>query len=194
MPKIVDYERRKHDIMEQALRVFAEKGYYDTQLSDIAGACGMGRTSLYSYFTNKDEIFDYATRHVFEVLSLECQNILEATGLSSIERVKRIIHLIASNEERATITVLVDLWLRLKREKETVTARLTGYDLELHRLFSHLLQEGIARGEIKSLNVSGMAFALTALTESFMFHFSLKEDSVQFGLQAADELIDGLRI
>lgn len=194
MPKIVDYERRKHDIMEQALRVFAEKGYYDTQLSDIASACGMGRTSLYSYFTNKDEIFDYATRHVFEVLSLECQNILGATDLSCIERVKRIIHLIASNEERATITVLVDLWLRLKREKETVTAKLTGYDLELHRLFALLLQEGVARGEIKSLNVSGMAFALTALTESFIFHFSLKEESVQFGLQAADELIEGLRV
>ena len=57
MPKIVDYEEKKQEIIEKAKEVFAKRGYYNTNLSDISKSCGMGRTTIYQYFKNKDEIF-----------------------------------------------------------------------------------------------------------------------------------------
>jgi AcrR family transcriptional regulator len=39
-----------------ALRLFAERGYEQTSMEDIAREAGIGRKSLYRYFTNKAEL------------------------------------------------------------------------------------------------------------------------------------------
>ena len=62
MPKIVDHEERKRDIMEMALSIFIEEGYSNTKLANIADKCNIARTTLYQYFGNKDEIFKYAIK------------------------------------------------------------------------------------------------------------------------------------
>jgi len=48
-------DRRKH-IMTVAARVFAEKGYYATTISDLASAAGIAKGTIYWYFNNKRAI------------------------------------------------------------------------------------------------------------------------------------------
>ena len=36
MPKIVNYDEKKHEIAENAINVFIKNGYHKTKLSDIA--------------------------------------------------------------------------------------------------------------------------------------------------------------
>jgi len=54
MPKIVDKERMRHDIMEAAMRVFADKGYHATSVKDLADAAGLAKGTFYIYFESKD--------------------------------------------------------------------------------------------------------------------------------------------
>lgn len=44
-------------ILDAALSVFAEKGFHETRLEDIAEEAGFSKASLYNYYDNKEVIF-----------------------------------------------------------------------------------------------------------------------------------------
>jgi len=47
----------KEEMLESAKYVFAKYGYKKTTMNDIAKAVGIAKSSLYYYFSSKDEIF-----------------------------------------------------------------------------------------------------------------------------------------
>lgn len=55
------WQRRKRarpgEILEAALRVFADKGYAATRMEDIARASGVTKGTIYLYFANKEALF-----------------------------------------------------------------------------------------------------------------------------------------
>lgn len=54
MPKIVDKEKVRHDIMDAAMSVFADKGYHAASVKDVADAAGLAKGTFYIYFESKD--------------------------------------------------------------------------------------------------------------------------------------------
>jgi len=47
----------KDRIVNEARELFARKGYDNVNVNDIASACDIGRRTVYTYFTGKDEIY-----------------------------------------------------------------------------------------------------------------------------------------
>jgi AcrR family transcriptional regulator len=58
MPKVIpEYkEAAKTKITKAARKVFAQKGYHDTTMDDIAKEIGVSKGALYSYFTSKEDL------------------------------------------------------------------------------------------------------------------------------------------
>ena len=58
--------RRKHarptEIVDAALRLFAERGFAATKLEDVATAAGIGKGTIYLYFPTKEELFRAVVR------------------------------------------------------------------------------------------------------------------------------------
>ena len=50
-------ERQRHEILDAAAQVFAQKGFAATTTRDIADAADLGESTLYNYFSGKREIF-----------------------------------------------------------------------------------------------------------------------------------------
>ncbi|WP_320774972.1 TetR/AcrR family transcriptional regulator [Streptomyces sp. CRN 30] len=54
------------EALERAMRVFWEKGYEGASLTDLTGAMGITRTSMYAAFGNKEELFRKALQRYEE--------------------------------------------------------------------------------------------------------------------------------
>ena len=64
MPKKINKEEKKANILEASIKVFAKKGVTKTKMSDIAEAADIGKGTIYEYFRSKDDIF-LASFHFF---------------------------------------------------------------------------------------------------------------------------------
>jgi AcrR family transcriptional regulator len=49
-------EKTRREILDAGATLFRSQGYTDTNLGDIAGYVGIGRTTLYEYFSDKEDI------------------------------------------------------------------------------------------------------------------------------------------
>jgi len=57
-PKNADGQRTRQAIVDAALDLFADKGFFGTSLRDVAKAVGVRESALYNYFAGKDALFD----------------------------------------------------------------------------------------------------------------------------------------
>lgn len=71
MPKIVDHNSYRRELLTQCLSLFAEKGFGVVTMRQIANNLGVSTGTLYHYFPNKESIFvqlveEYCSKDVAE--------------------------------------------------------------------------------------------------------------------------------
>ncbi len=58
-------------ILNSARKVFTEKGFYHTSISDIIRETGLSRSTFYLYFQDKEEIFSKLADHMYQQLLVD---------------------------------------------------------------------------------------------------------------------------
>ncbi len=196
MPRVVDFEQRKGEIAHKALYAFAFEGFHKTSLNAIARMCGIGRTTIYEYFRDKDEIFSYSLDHSFDLMKLDFQGILDAPGLSSLERLAAVIRAILTvlYEDRRILFLLLEHAMRILRENREPAGRFRERTEEIQGLFARLLAEGIERGEIRPVPVDRLSLTLGLLVEAAIVQISIEPGTaLEEVLSGIEELLYGLR-
>tara|TARA_B100000530_G_scaffold315391_1_gene244998 strand:+ start:219 stop:785 length:567 start_codon:yes stop_codon:yes gene_type:complete len=62
MPKIVDHDARRLELLEQSFDLFADRGYSAVSMRQLAGELGVSTGTLYHYFPNKPALFEAMLR------------------------------------------------------------------------------------------------------------------------------------
>jgi AcrR family transcriptional regulator len=80
-------------ILDAARKVFAEKGFHDTHLEEIAAAAGFSKAALYNYYSDKETIFLSLANRDFDHLLQQMKNNLhpEAKFIGEFEKMARIV-------------------------------------------------------------------------------------------------------
>jgi len=181
LPKIVDHEERKRDIMEMALAIFIEEGYANTKLANIADKCCIARTTLYQYFGNKDDIFKYAIKTFTDSLQVDYSTLGSRTDILPDEKLNMIILDIIDVcfTRRELLFLLLEFLIQVKSEGTRFARSLNKRTIRIRKLFSRIISDGIKAGIFKDLHVPSMTDILVSQIESIIVQLSLTEQSTR---------------
>ena len=79
-------EKTKENILYISLKVFGQKGYNATKLSDIAKEAGLTRGAIYYHFNNKAELFDA----LLDIFNKKLHNVMQPIINSSINTIDKL--------------------------------------------------------------------------------------------------------
>lgn len=108
-------KRLTEKIVQTALRLFCEKGYYNTTTNEIAKEAGVSIGSLYAYYKDKDTIF------------LEILNTYNENFLTVFDRITSDVNqALCEQDKRAWLRVLFDELVVLHESVKTLNHELKG--------------------------------------------------------------------
>lgn len=174
MPKIIDHDRRKEEILKTALSVFSKVGYKDANLSLIAHECGISRPTIYQYFHDKEEIYYYAVKLVTGSMFRRYADIAWDNTRTVVDRLHTIcVDIITTaSENRGALTSLVDVMIQLKKEDRDFSDIIMRRTAKLTILFRRMLRHGIEIGELRRISDRQVSEHLMLLLESFCFQMA----------------------
>lgn len=149
-------ERRRAQIVETAIRLFSENGYFQTTTEDIANAIPVSKGLVYKYFKDKNDLLYYCMQYVLDKYKLDdVPHCISRIGpLATLVKIIKIQCALA--KEHAPEVVLAyrstaDLSSDLAREIKLLESKIA-------RMIRQCLDACMHQGYIKPINTDIMAY------------------------------------
>ena len=136
--------KTRERLVEVARQLFARSGVENTTMNDIAQASSKGRRTLYTYFKNKEEIYQAVVESEIDKLN----KMLMEVASKDLPADEKLITYIYSRLDAVKALVFRNGTLRanLFRDIWTVEKIRKGFDLRDIEVIKGILDEGIAQG------------------------------------------------
>lgn len=142
---------KREQILDAAATLFAEKGFYAATVEEIAGRAGIGKSTVYEYFSSKDHIFQETLKEGLESymdamkgrLKQPCsvRDVLIAIGTAHFNFIKERTHIariLADEYNNSQSPWATELLLQLRERRIS--------------MFSSLISQGIELGEFRMID------------------------------------------
>jgi AcrR family transcriptional regulator len=195
MSIIVEHDKRRKEILERALDVFVDEGFEDATFQKIADRCGITRTTLYIYFKNKREIFNWSIKQLMSGVESDLAAICERSELSSRDKLMKIVTTVIqrAEENRRLLSVVLNYLLHLSKSGTDPDYRVRKRTIRLRHILAGIVIDGIRKGEIPPVNVRAADDLLYGLIESAIYRLVvLGRDGVGELVAAAELAVDRL--
>ncbi|MEJ5310074.1 MAG: TetR/AcrR family transcriptional regulator [Anaerolineae bacterium] len=159
---------RVTQILEAAGVVFAQTGLEATRMDDIAAAAGVSKGALYLYFKNKDALIIALGEQIF---SRELAGYREALNVSGSirERLQALTRAVVSDLDRfrQLQPLLYEFFALSQRYPQARQILQTFFDQSVG-ILKQVVEDGIARGEIRAADPVQAALALGAQVDGIL--------------------------
>jgi AcrR family transcriptional regulator len=185
-----DPDSKREAVLQVAVRMFLERGFWRTSLSDVAQRLNITKPALYHYFPNKEEIYLECYRRGISLIQANLDRL--HTYSNGLEKVAGFIYtyaiLIASDFGRCVVR-------QDDRElSEGARAEVRSYKRQVDRRLRTFIEEGIKDGTIRSCNVKLTAFSIAGAVNSLALWFEPGGDltAEQIAAGFAKTLMEGV--
>lgn len=155
-PKATRQQQRRSQIVNAAVRLFSERGYYQTTIDDVAQAAEVSKGLVYRYFTNKDDLLFYCLRYVLDKYEPEdVQQLIAKRGpLGALNEILSTHCALAQEHIREVILAYKstsDLSAKHRREIKILESRIV-------RAIRQALEACVHGGLMHAVNLDIMAY------------------------------------
>lgn len=190
MSVTVEHEKRKKEILENALDVFVAEGYADTTFQKIADRCGITRTILYLYFKNKREIFMFSIKRFTEKLETEIRAAATAQASHACDTLERMASLVIDRcaEQSKLLTVIVGYLEHMRKSGGEIGDRVRRRTIRMRHIIAGVVISGQKHGDIRKVPVGAVSDFFYGLVEAAIFR------SAVLGVTDLEDLRSGMRL
>ncbi len=147
----------RNRILEQAKYHFAEFGFFDAQMKDIAEAVGMSRHTLYRYFQNKMDlgfaILESIVKRHGENLAIEVGGLIEERDKPALERLTLVLRkafLNIGDERELRFMAEFDGYFSTTRAPDDFREKVTSFfQRDVLELIEQLFEQGQVDGSLE---------------------------------------------
>jgi AcrR family transcriptional regulator len=177
----------RNQLIDKAAELFATRGYSRTTMNDIAEELGLGRSSLYHYFRNKEQILQALIEDQTVAPSQILKKLLDDASLSPLERLERAFTISVTRKlaDAARFRVLDQIEFEMP---ETLSAEHRRSKRRVLDLWSRLISDGIAAGALRNVDSRMAAFAILGITNWTAWWYSSRGEMT--AQQIADAMTD----
>ena len=110
MPKIVDHDERRLELVDATWRIIARQGLESATMREIAMEAGFANGALKPYFPTKDTLLEFAFSHVFNRTNQRIAQV--AAGKAGLEALRAFcLEVLPLDEERINeARVVIPFW------------------------------------------------------------------------------------
>ena len=171
-------ERTRERILEVATEFFAEQGYAETRLEDVAARLGMRRPSLLYYFEDKPALYEAVVDSVFGALAARIDAAFGAGG-SPAERIEAMVN--AWLESVVDVPPFARLMLReVANSGKSARPRFTDETKRFLQRAEEVLEAGREDGSFQPVGVMHLASAIAGATVFFVAVMPTLTDDDEF--------------
>jgi AcrR family transcriptional regulator len=144
-------EERPRELLEAALCVFAERGYRNTRLEEVAEAAGVTKGTIYHYFATKEDLLCRAIEEHHAEAFGQLETVVEAEAGSASVRIHRLVRQSVGELGSARRNVLRLLLQGIAHELPSVHRQwLAAGPFKAWQLLAALVREGQRSGEFRA--------------------------------------------
>jgi AcrR family transcriptional regulator len=153
-------EQRRRELLDVALRVFAQRGYHHARIADIIDAAGVARGTFYLYFESKNAIFhalldDLLLRVRASVVGVSMGTHAPPVNVQIRESVERVLAAFVASPDLTRVVLREAVGLDAEVDK-----KLTDFYARLHRWLADALENGARLGLLRVSNGELAAWAV----------------------------------
>lgn len=145
MPKIVDHDERRLELVDATWRIIARQGMESATMREIATEAGFANGALKPYFPTKDTLLEFAFSHVFNQTN---QRIGQVTaGKAGLDALRAFcLEVLPLDEERVNeARIVVPFWQRAINDRQKAAIHQQSMDewlAAIRRFLSEARDEG----------------------------------------------------
>ncbi len=153
----------RDELLGKAADLFSRRGYANTTIQDIAQALGLSRSSLYHYFSSKEEVLraliDAATAGSYDFLA----RLRDDTSLTAAERLRQAV--LSSVTRRLEGGSKMRALERLEGDMPgEMLGQFNGVRRQILQFYIDIIETGIRSGEFRLVDSKIAAFAVLGMS------------------------------
>ncbi|MDN4645640.1 TetR/AcrR family transcriptional regulator [Arthrobacter sp. PsM3] len=140
MPKIVDHDERRLELVDATWRIIARLGIEGATMREIAIEAGFANGALKPYFPTKDTLLAFAFSHVFNRTNARVATV--TTGKSGLPALRDFCReVLPLDEERVNeARIVIPFWQKAVNDEEKAAIHRASMDQWLHLVLGYLGQ------------------------------------------------------